>query len=54
MEKSDGKYVEKDTDSDDIKESYSYILSGESEGTPGYDLFDAKSAYKVTHQNKLE
>ena len=54
VEKSDGKYVEKDTDSDDIKESYSYILSGESEGTPGYDLFDAKSAYKVTQKDSKE
>ena len=54
VEKSDGKYVEKDTDSDDIKESYSYILSGESKGTPGYDLFDAKSAYKVTQKDSKE
>ncbi len=54
VEKLDGKYVEKDTDSDDIKESYSYILSGESKGTPGYDLFDAKSAYKVTQKDSKE
>ena len=54
VEKSDGKYVEKDTDSDDIKESYSYILSGESKGTPGYDLFDAKSGYKVTQKDSKE
>lgn len=54
VEKSDGKYVEKDTDSDDIKESYSYILSGESKGIPGYDLFDAKSAYKITQKDSKE
>jgi len=52
VEKSDGKYIEKDTDSDDIKASYSYIFSGGSKGTPGYDLFDSKSAYKVTQKDK--
>lgn len=54
VEKSNGEYVEKDDGLDDIKERYSYILAGESEGTAGFDLFDSDSAYKVTQNGEKE
>ena len=48
-----GSYQNKAGASDDIVEDYSYVLGGEREGTIGYNLRDASSAYKVS-QGKPE
>ncbi len=51
---SNGSYMNKNTAPGEIVEDYSYILGGESEGTVGYTLFDAESAYKISQPNPVE
>ena len=46
-----GNYVTQNFSLDDIVEEYSYILGGKSKGTAGYNLRDAKSAYKLSQNN---
>lgn len=48
-----GNYIPQNTAPEDIIEDYSYVLGGKSEGTIGYNLYDAESAYKLS-QNSAE
>ena len=48
---SSGGYVDRTNAPGDIEEDYSYVATGEGEGTPGYNLRDADSAYRVTQGN---
>ena len=50
-ESSGGSYVERTNAPGEIEEDYSYVLTGEREGLPGYNLYDAESAYKVSQQD---
>jgi len=51
VEYSNGNYMNRSSGPSEIIEDYSYILSGESEGTIGYNLFDPDSAYRVSQDN---
>lgn len=46
-----GNYIPQNNAPGDIIEDYSYVLGGESEGTIGYNLYDAESAYKLSQNN---
>lgn len=46
-----GNYITQNGASNDIVEDYSYILGGASEGTIGYNLYDAESAYKLSQDS---
>lgn len=54
VSESNGIYMNNNTAPGEIIEDYSYILGGESEGTVGYTLYDADSAYRVTQANPVE
>ena len=51
VEYSNGNYMNRSSGPSEIIEDYSYVLSGESEGTIGYNLFDPDSAYRVSQDN---
>ena len=49
-----GSYVTQNSAPGDIIEDYSYVLGNESEGTIGYNLFDANASYKVSQPDAQE
>ncbi len=51
MRETNGSYFPNYGAEDDIVEDYSYVLGGESQGTIGYNLYDAESSYKVSQEN---
>ena len=51
---SNGSYKSMASAPGDIIEDYSYIFGNESEGTIGYNLYDANSSYKVSQDNAGE
>lgn len=54
VSKSGGNYVNMNNAPGEIIEDYSYVLGGESEGTIGYNIFDADAAYKVSQEEPVE
>ncbi len=50
----EGLYMNQAAAPGEIVEDYSYFVGGESEGTAGYNLYDADSAYKVVQDTPVE
>ena len=48
---SNGSYSVNHSSTNDIREAYSYVLTGSSNGIGGYNLYDPDSAYRVTQYN---
>ncbi len=48
---SNGNYMNMAAEEGEIEQDYSFILSGNSKGTAGYNLYDGESAYKVNQFN---
>lgn len=55
VQESAGEYVSRSSDPGEIEEDYSFVYTAEGAGkaTPGYNLYDAESAYRVS-QSKPE
>jgi uncharacterized repeat protein (TIGR02543 family) len=51
VKETNGNYTALNASPGEIVEDYAYILGNESEGIVGYNLYDAKSAYKVSQEN---
>lgn len=51
VENTNGVYMNQSSQPDEIVEDYSFILGNESEGTIGYNLYDANSSYKISQSN---
>lgn len=49
-----GLYMNQAAGPGEIVEDYSYIVGGESQGTAGYNLYDADAAYKVVQDSPVE
>lgn len=49
-----GSYVTQTNATDDIVEAYSFVPGNESQGAPGYNLFDSDSAYRVSQTEPVE
>ncbi len=51
VENINGVYMNQSSQPNEIVEDYSFILGNESEGTVGYNLYDANSSYKISQSN---
>ena len=51
VENTNGVYMNQSSQPNEIVEDYSFILGNESEGTIGYNLYDANSSYKISQSN---
>lgn len=49
-----GAYMTQASAPGDIVEDYSYVIGDKSKGTIGYNIYDAKSAYKVSQNKPVE